>query len=253
MASSQSGHAKAAWLSHAAERSPSEIRCGGDLPRDLPKGGEPSVLSPLGLRSGLPACNSHVPNLTSSIDAAESLGRRDKLAPVGTFYAASSRMSEVLMEYDPIVSETDGRQWKPRACGRRGDGHMWEGWIEFVPLNRASAPVRSRRETMQPSRESLIYWATGLTPLYLRGALERARFEPAPQPPPRRVAPLFDGPAPEVEPGALAPGPQSACGPRSIRRVCPGRGHPDPPAGRARHRAAAGHRTGVRAAECGGH
>ena len=112
----------------------------------------------------------------------------------------SGRMSEVLMEYDPVVSETDGSQWKPRACGRRGEGHMWEGWIEFVPLNRASSPVRSRRESTQPSRESLIYWATGLTPVYLRGALERARFEPAPQPPPRRVAPLFDGPAPGPEP-----------------------------------------------------
>ena len=114
--------------------------------------------------------------------------------------AASNRMSEVLMEYEAIVSETDGSQWKPRACGRRGEGHMWEGWIEFVPLNRASSPVRSRRESTQPSRESLIYWATGLTPVYLKGALERARFEPAPQPPPRRVAPLFDGPAPEPDP-----------------------------------------------------
>jgi hypothetical protein len=115
-------------------------------------------------------------------------------------HAASKRMSEVLLEYEPIVSETDGSQWKPRACGRRGDGHMWEGWIEFVPLNRASSPVRSRRESTQPSRESLIYWATGLTPVYLKGALERARFEPAPQPPLRRVAPLFDGPAPEPDP-----------------------------------------------------
>jgi len=114
--------------------------------------------------------------------------------------AASSRMSEVLMEYEPIISETDGSRWTPRACGRRGAGHMWEGWIEFVPLDRASVPVRSRRESTQPSRESLIYWATGLTPVYLKGALERARFEPAPQPPLRRVAPLFDGPAPEPKP-----------------------------------------------------
>jgi len=104
-------------------------------------------------------------------------------------------MSEVLMEYDPIVSESDGSRWKARACGRRGEGRVWEGWIEFVPLDKASSPVGSRRESTQPSRESLIYWATGLTPIYLKGALERARFEPAPQPPRRRVSPLFDGPA----------------------------------------------------------
>jgi hypothetical protein len=109
--------------------------------------------------------------------------------------AASRRMSEVLMEYDPIVSETDGTRWKPRACGRRGDGHMWEGWVEFVPLGSDSKPVRSRRESTQPSRETLVYWATGLTPVYLKGALERARFEPAPQSPPRRVVPVFDAPA----------------------------------------------------------
>ena len=120
--------------------------------------------------------------------------------------AASSRMSEVLMEYDPIVSETDGSRWKPRACGRRGEGHMWEGWIEFVPLGTGSRPLRSRRESTQPSRESLIYWATGLTPVYLKGALERARYEPAPPPPRRRVAPLFDGPAPEPEPTRSPPG-----------------------------------------------
>lgn len=109
-------------------------------------------------------------------------------------------MSEVLLEYDPIVSETDGSRWRPRACGRRGQGHMWEGWIEFVPLDTATPPARSQRESTQPSRRSLVYWATGLTPVYLKGALERAQFEPAPQPPPHRVAPLFDGPAAGREP-----------------------------------------------------
>lgn len=125
-------------------------------------------------------------------------------------------MSEVLMEYDPIVSESDGGQWRPRACGRRGEGHMWEGWIEFVPLNRASSPVRSRRESTQPSHESLVYWATGLTPIYLKGALERARFEPAPQPPSRRVAPLFDGPAPEPEPAPLVQSPHAIFDPFDV-------------------------------------
>lgn len=124
-----------------------------------------------------------------------------------------SRMSEVLMEYESIVSETDGSRWKPRACGRRGKGRTWEGWIEFVPLDRASSPVRSRRESTQPSRESLVYWATGLTPIYLKGALERACFEPAPKRPLRRVAPLFDGPAPEREP---KPSPVASTNPPAI-------------------------------------
>lgn len=33
---------------------------------------------------------------------------------------------------------------------------------------------RTRRETTQPSRDALRYWATGLEPTYLQGALERA-------------------------------------------------------------------------------
>ncbi len=77
---------------------------------------------------------------------------------------------------------------------------MWEGWIEFVPLDGGARPIRSRRESTQPSRQSLVYWATGLTPVYLKGALDRALDVPVRQRLPRRIEPLFDGPAPEPEP-----------------------------------------------------
>jgi len=57
--------------------------------------------------------------------------------------------------------------------------------------------IRSGRETTQPSRADAMYWATGLTRVYLEGALARA-LDPA-----RRIAPVevdvepaFDGPAP---------------------------------------------------------
>jgi hypothetical protein len=33
---------------------------------------------------------------------------------------------------------------------------------------------RSAVETTQPNREALAYWASGLEPVYLEGALERA-------------------------------------------------------------------------------
>ena len=36
------------------------------------------------------------------------------------------------------------------------------------------AAVRSGRETTQPNRQDTAYWATGLTPVYLEGALGRA-------------------------------------------------------------------------------
>ena len=40
--------------------------------------------------------------------------------------------------------------------------------------------VRSGRETTQPNLTDLEYWAQGLTPVYLEGALRRA-LEPAPE------------------------------------------------------------------------
>jgi hypothetical protein len=62
--------------------------------------------------------------------------------------------------------------YRARACGReRADG-TWEGWIEFVPEDGGSV-LASERETTQPNLVDLEYWATGLTPVYLEGALER--------------------------------------------------------------------------------
>lgn len=111
-------------------------------------------------------------------------------------------MAEVLIEYDSLITADDGSRWVARACGRQGKGTIWEGWLEFVPLDTELRPIRSRRETTQPNRDDLVYWATGLTPVYLKGALVRAR-EPAPRPAAARpVRPLFEGPAPE---GAAAP------------------------------------------------
>lgn len=74
-------------------------------------------------------------------------------------------------------------------------GGGWQGWIEFVPAS--GDPVRSARETTQPNRQDTVYWATGLTPIFLQGSLRRAL-----NPPVRPVArarpidaPHFDGPA----------------------------------------------------------
>jgi hypothetical protein len=49
----------------------------------------------------------------------------------------------------------------------------WQGWLEFVPVNDGPA-IHSSRETTQPNRFDTVYWATGLTTVYLEGALQRA-------------------------------------------------------------------------------
>jgi hypothetical protein len=72
-------------------------------------------------------------------------------------------------------------------------GGLWQGWIEFLPAD--GAPVRSPRETTQPNRKDAIYWATGLTPVYLEGSLRRAQ-DTLTRPSPRSVlTALFDSPA----------------------------------------------------------
>lgn len=108
-------------------------------------------------------------------------------------------MAEVLVEFtDPIDSE-DGTRYIARACGGPSDSGRWHGWIEFIPTTGGEV-IRSGRETTQPNRQDALYWATGLTAVFLEGALhralrplERAPREPEPQP-------AFDGPAPEPSP-----------------------------------------------------
>src|SRR5688500_9625803 len=105
-------------------------------------------------------------------------------------------MAEVLTEFETSVRDANGREFIARACGREcPDGH-WEGWLEFVPLD-GGIVVRSARETTQPNRVDTEYWATGLTPIYLEGALRRA-LEPV-QVVERviDVEPAYDAPAPD--------------------------------------------------------
>ena len=69
----------------------------------------------------------------------------------------------------------DGTAFHARACGEEMSDGLWQGWLEFEPLEGSSGqPLRSPRETTQPNRTDAVYWATGLTAVYLEGALERA-------------------------------------------------------------------------------
>ena len=113
-------------------------------------------------------------------------------------------MAEVLVEYsDPIAAE-DGRSYFARACGAEADNGKWHGWLEFTAAETGEV-IRSGRETSQPNRTDTLYWATGLSSVYLEGALDRARH-PLARPPARTAPqPRFDEPAPDFVPDA-APG-----------------------------------------------
>ena len=103
-------------------------------------------------------------------------------------------MAEVLAKFNNVVRETNGVGYTAQACGAPGADGLWEGWIEFAPLD-GGPPIRSPRETTQPNRTDAIYWATGLGVVFLEGALNRAlhplilEAEPV-------ARPAFDRPAP---------------------------------------------------------
>src|SRR5664279_771129 len=59
-------------------------------------------------------------------------------------------MPELLVVFDVQLTGTDGRRWSAQACGGIADDGLWEGWIEFLPLDADELPVRTARETEQP-------------------------------------------------------------------------------------------------------
>lgn len=123
-------------------------------------------------------------------------------------------MAEVLVEFNEPVTGSDGITYIARACGSETDTGHWHGWVEFLPVG-AGEPVRTGRETTQPNRADTIYWATGLTPVYLEGALERALNRPVIPPARAAVPPVFDEPAPEF---VRADPPDSILDPFSVYR-----------------------------------
>jgi hypothetical protein len=107
-------------------------------------------------------------------------------------------MAQVVSAFSEVIRTAEGPSYTVTACGReRADG-TWEGWLEFAPDD-TSPVLRTRPETTQPNLTDLRYWATGLTPVYLEGALARALG-----PPPRARStgvpetPAYDSPAPSA-------------------------------------------------------
>ncbi|HJQ19259.1 MAG TPA: hypothetical protein VJ867_02850 [Gemmatimonadaceae bacterium] len=77
------------------------------------------------------------------------------------------------MSFTEPTRSAIGDLYYARALGRVAKDGLWEGWLEFTRAG-DDEMVTTRRETEQPNRADLIYWAQGLTQTYLEGALERA-------------------------------------------------------------------------------
>ena len=77
------------------------------------------------------------------------------------------------------------------------DDTVWQGWIEFVPSS-GGEPIRTARETTQPNRVDTEYWATGVSSVYLEGALRRALAKPTEVEVLPMQPAIFPGPAPSA-------------------------------------------------------
>jgi hypothetical protein len=117
-------------------------------------------------------------------------------------------MAEVLYSFDATIADEFG-QYHPRVVGRQAEDGMWEGWLEFVPIDGKAETLLTSVESRQPERSHLVYWATGLTPIYAEGALKRARNPVTVSVRMREMA-ASDAPAPRITarpvgPAALSP------------------------------------------------
>jgi hypothetical protein len=117
--------------------------------------------------------------------------------------ASPNRIAEVLVAFDELVAAEDGTTWRARVLGAPNDIGHWEGWIEFSQARPGPAGdgaledwIPTERETTQPNRTDLAYWATGLSAVYLQGALQRARRPELPRAVPAPTFVASRGPAP---------------------------------------------------------
>ncbi len=82
-------------------------------------------------------------------------------------------MTELLREYPTLVGGVDENAYVAQIWGRERDDGRCRVWLVFVPITRGE-PRRTDRETTQSGREAAKYWASGVTAIYLQGALTRS-------------------------------------------------------------------------------
>lgn len=123
-------------------------------------------------------------------------------------------MAEVLSQFTTILRDSDGVRYRAQACGAPMEDGKWQGWLEFSPLD-GGAPIRSGRETTQPNRVDTVYWASGLTAVYLEGALERA-LNPLVVRDVEAAAPEFEKPAPLTDIATGVPIREAVLNPYSV-------------------------------------
>jgi hypothetical protein len=83
-------------------------------------------------------------------------------------------MDERIHTYAELVQDDGGVRYRAHVRGRERPDGTWEAWFEFEPVEPRLPTLHSARETTQPNRRDLDYWASGIEPVYLEGAISRA-------------------------------------------------------------------------------
>ena len=82
-------------------------------------------------------------------------------------------MNDLVHTYSEVVRDPEGRGYAASVHTLERIDGMWETWLEFRGLGR-DVMLRTQRESEQPNHRAVMYWASGLQPSYLDGALLRA-------------------------------------------------------------------------------
>jgi hypothetical protein len=85
-------------------------------------------------------------------------------------------MYETVHTFAYEVEGASGTRFRARVEGRQREDGSWEAWLLFDPVG-GGPTLRTDRESTQPNRRDLEYWASGVEPVYLEGALRRAHVD----------------------------------------------------------------------------
>jgi hypothetical protein len=81
-------------------------------------------------------------------------------------------MLDLAHHYEELLTSPTGT-YRARVYGEQLDNGRWAGWLVFVPVG-GGRLIATERETTQATLADLTYWGTGLSEVYLQGALARA-------------------------------------------------------------------------------
>jgi len=81
--------------------------------------------------------------------------------------------AELIWRHSTHVRTPEGILYAAQTYAAPQSDGIWAGWLEFTPVIGEGPVLRTERETTQPSKDAVLYWATGIEPVYLQGAFER--------------------------------------------------------------------------------